>query len=290
MIINTKLESNLKNKFHALERYIEEISSIATDFFYSPNIQSEKKADGTVLTEIDTAIENKLRAYIKEHFPGDHIVGEEDSDYVGNNDYCWHIDPIDGTDNFLRRIPFFAISVARLGDDPHGSFAIVYNPISKQRFSTFSEVLGNVFENEMICQITASKLGTKYAIALGRGTKESWMKTAGYSLQSKLGQKYGRCGAMNCASLELAYLAANRIDGFITFGLSSYDYAAGVFLAKAVGAEISVFENDSWTMWRSSIKELCSVKDRIMFVSHQDTHQMFLKDIANPKKYENTQL
>ena len=273
----------LKEQFHALESYIEEISSIATDFFYSANTQSTKKHDGTVVTEIDTAIEDKLRAYIKENFPGDTIIGEEDADHIGTTDFHWHIDPIDGTDNFLRRIPFFAISVARLGDDPHGSFAIVYNPISKQRFSTFTEELGNVFENEMICQLDPEPLGTKYVISLARVGKESWMKPAGYKIQEKLGQKYGRCGAMNCASLELSYLAANRVDGFITFGLSSYDYAAGVFLAKSAGASISIFEDDGWKPWTASIKELCSVKDRVMFVSHKDTHQMFLEDIGNPK-------
>ena len=280
--MNESESKKLIEKFHDLERYIEEVSLIASKLFYSSNTVNSRKSDGTVVTETDIKIEQKLRIYIKENFPGDTIIGEEGDNHDGVSGYVWHVDPIDGTDNFLRRIPFFAISVARLGEDSHGSFAVVYNPISRQRFSTFTEEIGNVYENEMICLMSPEPLGTKYVIALGRTGKESWMKPAGYKIQEKLGQKYGRCGAMNCASLELAYVAANRIDAFITFGLSSYDYAGGVFLAKSAGAQISVFEDNKWRAWSDSIKKLCDVKDRIIFVSHPDMHQEFLEEIGNP--------
>jgi len=270
-----------ENKYHEIKNYIIKIGKIASGHFNSGDTTNQLKTDLTVVTKVDKEIETKLIQYIHKNFPNDAIIGEEFGNKSGKSEFVWHIDPIDGTDNFLRKIPFFAISVARLGDNLKNSFGIVHNPITNQTFSTFNETPGNVYENDRLCTLTADPLGGKYIIIISGGHSEPWMKPAKYALMESIGLKYGRGGSYNCVSLELAYIAANRIDANLSFGLKSYDYAAGFFLIKATGGAISIFENGKWKLWTSSLKELCS-KDRITFTSHQDIHQDILEFIGDP--------
>lgn len=270
-----------EEQFHQFKEVVREAGKIAKAYFDASDTANEQKADGSVVTEVDKKTETFLLEYIRKHFPNDAIVGEEHGAHAGDSGFVWHIDPIDGTDNFLRKIPFCAISVARLGDSPAGSFGIVYNPLTEQMFATFLETEGGVYENDHLCKLTPDPLGGRYAISIGRG-REAWMKSATYALFEKLGTKYGKCGAYGSAALELAYVAANRIDAFLTYGLKSYDYAAGLFLVKAVGGAISVFEDGKWTRWERGLKELCSQHNRTIFVSHPDVHEMMLVDIGDP--------
>ena len=275
----------IEEKFHDIKQAIEKAGELANAYFYSSDSSYQQKLDKSVVTEVDKDIEIFLRTYIKEHFPNDTIVGEEYEKYTGKSNFVWYIDPIDGTDNFLRKVPFSAISVARLGDSVEDSFGIVYNPITRQMFSSLAETEGGVYENERVCQLTADSLGGRYVIAIGRNNKEPWMKPAAYSLFEGLGMKYGKCKAYDCTALELSYVASNRFDAFLTFGLSSYDYAAGLFLTKAAGAAISVCENGEWTPWRQNLKELCKIPARTIFVSHPSIHEEILSSIGNPRHW-----
>ncbi len=274
----------IEQKFHEVEALIKESGRIALDYFNSGDTSCEQKTDGSVVTKIDKAIEEKLITYIKANFPGDMIVGEEHGDHAGDSGFVWHIDPIDGTDNFLRKIPFCAISVARLGDTPADSFGIIHNPITGQTFSSFLETEGGVYENERVCQLTAEPLGGRYILSVGRG-KEKWMKPVGYKIIEAFGLKYGKGTMLGCAALELAYVAANRVDAFLTYGLKTYDYAAGLFLVKAAGGAISVFREGKWQPWLGNLKELCSKSSETIFVSHPAVHQEFLATIGSPESW-----
>jgi myo-inositol-1(or 4)-monophosphatase len=270
--------------FHELVELVETAGLHAREYFDSADVSNEQKNDGSVVTEIDKKIETIIVDFVRTHFPDDAIRGEEHGEKEGSSGYVWHIDPIDGTDNFLRRIPFCAISVARLGDDNDHSFAIVHNPITKQTFSTFHE--GATYENNRICNLTSAFLGGKLTFSIGRG-REGWMKPAGYALQAVFGMKYGRGTSYNCTALELAYLSADRIDAFLTYGLHSYDYAAGLLLAQTAKGAISRFEEGKgWVRYTGSIKELCAVHGDTIFVSHPDIHDELTALIGNPQDWE----
>ncbi|MFM2414478.1 MAG: hypothetical protein RI911_171 [Candidatus Parcubacteria bacterium] len=268
--------------FERTKEAVREAGRIAEQAFFAGDMHFDKKPDMTVVTLTDKAVEENIVSFISKHFPEDSIIGEETGKRMNTSSFVWHIDPIDGTENFLRRIPFFGISVARLGDTPEGSFGMVYNPITKQLFSSYKDAAGDMYENERVCKMTPDKLGSRYFINMGRRAREPWMKTATFSIQKDLSLAYGRCWSMGCTSLELSYLAANRIDGFITFGLDTYDYAAGLFLVRASGGKISVFEGGQWLEWTGSIKALCEAPSPIIFASHPETHEMFLKTIGDP--------
>ncbi|MFZ2593389.1 MAG: inositol monophosphatase [Minisyncoccia bacterium] len=270
-------------KYNALLALIVDSGNIARTYFDSNNKQHEQKNDGSVVTEIDTNIETMLLSFVREHFPGDEIRGEEHGTHAGTSGYVWHIDPIDGTDNFLRKIPFCGISVARLGSTDEGSFGIIYNPITRQMFTSLEG--SAVGENEHVCTLTAESLGGRFAISIGRGKSESWMRPACYALLSALGMKYGKSGTYGSTALELAYVAANRIDAFLTYGLKSYDYAAGLYMVRAGCGAISVCNDGIWKLWEGNIKDLCSEHGRTIFVSHPDVHAEVLAFIGDPKKW-----
>jgi myo-inositol-1(or 4)-monophosphatase len=276
----------IEQKFQDLITQIEVAGKVARDYFDSDDISNDIKADGSVVTRIDNEIETMLRAYVAEQFPGDAIVGEEHDDTAGTTGFVWHIDPIDGTDNFLRKIPFCAISVARLGDTTEDSFGIVHNPITNHTFASLME--NGAYENERITNLTAEPLGGKYAISIGRG-KEAWMKRAAYKMMAGIGLQYGRCGAYNCTALELSYLSAGRLDGFLTFGLHTYDYAAGLFLVRAAGGAISVFKEGEWQRFEGSLKSLCDTHEKTIFASHPDIHDDMCDFIGNPKEWDSQQ-
>lgn len=275
--------TELEEKFQALVAQIETVGKIARDYFDSGDVSNEIKTDGSVVTRIDNEIEMLLRSYIANHFPDDAIIGEEHDDMEGTSGFVWHIDPIDGTDNFLRKIPFFAISVARLGDTAEDSFGIVHNPVTGHTFTALME--NCAYENGRITNLTDVPLGGKLVMGMGRSRKEPWMVPASYRIQEAVGTKYGRCQPFNCTALELAYLAADRIDAFLTYGLNTYDYAAGLFLCRAAGAKISVYQDGGWQEHTGSLKSLCDTHGKTIFVSHPKIHDEIRDFIGNPKDW-----
>lgn len=272
-----------KDKFNAVISEIKEAGKVAQAYFTSASNQNTLKSDGSVVTQVDEDIQAKLIEHIRKNFPDDSVIGEEAGDDIkGSSDYSWWIDPIDGTDNFLRRIPFFCVSVARLGKTAEDSFGIVYNPITEQVFASYMD--DDVYENDNLHKINSDSLGGRAIISIGRG-KEDWMKSADYNIRKAVGHQFGKGAAYGSCALELAYVAANRIDGILIMGLQAWDYAAGLYLVRSGGGEISYYEDSSWKIWTGSIKDLCLSNKKYLFASHSGLHTKALELIDNPEKW-----
>lgn len=141
-----------------------------------------------------------------------------------------------------------------------------------------------VYENELIHAMNTELLGGRAMISIARG-REIWMKSASSNLRKALGMKFGGGNSFGCCALEHTYVAANRLDGVLTFGLNSYDYAAGLFLIKSAGGSISVFEKNVWRPWQGSLKELCYEHGKTIFSSHAGVHDEALALIGNPQQW-----
>ncbi len=274
---------NLESTFAALIKTIETHGQMARDYFDSDDFSNSQKTDGSVVTAVDEEMEQVIRQFVSEHFPHDAIIGEEGETVEGTSGFVWHIDPIDGTDNFLRKIPFCAVSIARLGETAEDSLAIVHNPITKHTFATLRE--DGAYENERVTNLTAEPLGGRLVVSLGVGRTESWMKPTAYRIKEAVGTKFGKCDSYGSTALELAYLAAGRIDAYLTYGLYSYDYAAGLSLVRAAGGAISVFEEGRWQRFEGSLKSLCATHGKIIFASHPDIHDEIRDFIGDPKQW-----
>ncbi len=271
-----------KEEYILLIKEVQKVGEKARAYFDSSRLGGEIKSDGSVITSIDEEIEAVLVSFIKKQYPEDSIIREEGKSIAGTSRYVWHIDPIDGTDNFYRRIPFCAISIARLGDTDEESFALIYNPITEKMYVATTE--NGVRENSQSHTITDTLIGGRAFITFCRG-REEWMKSAVFNLSKVIGLRFGKAYPLGCCALEFAYVASNRTDGVLTFGLSSYDYAAGLFLVRVGGGVISVHREGEWQKWDDSIKELCQHHGETIFASHSGIHNELVELISNPREW-----
>jgi myo-inositol-1(or 4)-monophosphatase len=201
----------------------------------------EVKAKGVnnFVSEVDINAEQEIIYHLQKAYPDHAIMGEE-SGLTGSEDaeYRWIIDPLDGTTNFIRGIPHYAVSVACTfkGKLEH---AVIVDPVRREEF-TASRGRGAQLNGH---RIRVSKLASLDGALLGTGIpfKEHCDDKLGpYSQSMELlaGQCAGirRAGA---ASLDLAYVAAGRLDAFWEIGLAPWDIAAGALLVREAGGLVA---------------------------------------------------
>lgn len=197
----------------------------------------EVKAKGVnnFVTEVDESAEQELIYHLQKAYP-DHAVLGEETGLHGSEDaeYRWVIDPLDGTTNFIRGIPHFAVSIACLhrGKLEH---AVVLDPVRREEF-TASRGKGAQLNGH---RIRVSALPSLEGALLGTGIPfknhcDDKLSAYSQSLEKLAAQSAGirRPGA---ASLDLAYVAAGRFDAFWEVGLSAWDMAAGALLIREAG-------------------------------------------------------
>jgi len=208
----------------------------------------EVKAKGVnnFVTDVDVNAEREIIYHLQKAYPDHAILGEE-SGLVGREDaeYRWVIDPLDGTTNFIRGIPHFAVSIACLhrGKIEH---AVIVDPVRHEEF-TASRGRGAQLNGH---RIRVSDLPSLEGALLGTGIPfkdhcDDKLGPYSKSIEALAAQCAGvrRAGA---ASLDLAYVAAGRLDAFWEIGLSLWDIAAGVLLVREAGglvADIDASDN-----------------------------------------------
>jgi len=208
----------------------------------------EVKAKGlnNFVTEVDINAEREIIYHLQKAYPDHAILGEE-SGLIGSEDaeYRWVIDPLDGTTNFIRGIPHYAVSIACLhrGRIEH---AVIVDPVRHEEF-TASRGRGAQLNGH---RIRVSDLSSLEGALLGTGIPfknhcDDKLPSYCKSIEVLAAQCAGirRAGA---ASLDLAYVAAGRLDAFWEIGLSQWDIAAGVLLVREAGglvADVDASEN-----------------------------------------------
>ena len=208
----------------------------------------EVKAKGVnnFVTEVDLNAEQEIIYQLQKAYPDHAILGEE-SGFIGSEDaeYRWIIDPLDGTTNFIRGIPHYAVSIACMyrGKLEH---AVIVDPVRHEEF-TASRGRGAQLNGH---RIRVSDLANLEGALLGTGIPfknhcDDKLEAYSKSIEVLASQCAGirRAGA---ASLDLAYVAAGRLDAFWEIGLSSWDMAAGVLLVREAGglvADIDASDN-----------------------------------------------
>ncbi|MFQ3574723.1 MAG: inositol monophosphatase family protein, partial [Thermodesulfovibrionales bacterium] len=158
----------------------------------------------------------------------------------GIDDFCWVIDPLDGTTNFIRGFPVFAISIALLykGDILIG---LIYDP---NRHETFEAIKGQgAFLNGKRVQVSNSDDKTSTLIATGFPFRQKGLVDKYCAIFRDVLFFAGDLRRAGSASLDLAYVACGRCDGFFEFGLKIWDIAAGVLIVKEAGGEVSGFSD-----------------------------------------------
>jgi myo-inositol-1(or 4)-monophosphatase len=200
----------------------------------------EKGRPGDLVTEADKAAEQAVLEVLHRHVPDHPILAEESGKLDGlDQDYLWAIDPLDGTTNYAHQYPFVAVSVGLLirGIPQVG---VVFDPVRQELFRA-AKGLGATCNRRSI-RVSATPDLSKSLLVTGfaydrRQTPDN--NYAEFSHLTHLTQGVRRDGA---AALDLAYVAAGRLDGYWERGLSIWDIAAGVVLVEEAGGQVSAYD------------------------------------------------
>ncbi|CAK7257633.1 MULTISPECIES: inositol monophosphatase family protein [unclassified Shinella] len=207
--------------------------SLARDFGEVQNLQVSLKGPGDYVSQADRKAEKLIREDLMKARPTYGFLGEESDEIIGTDGaHRWIVDPLDGTTNFLHGIPCFAISIA-LERNGEIVAAVVLNPATDELFT--AERGGGAFLNDRRLRVAARKNLSDAVIGcgvphLGRGNHGKFL----IELRHVMGEVAGM-RRLGSASLDLAYVAAGRFDGFWERDLAPWDLAAGILLIREAG-------------------------------------------------------
>ncbi|MFP5212497.1 MAG: inositol monophosphatase family protein [Acidobacteriota bacterium] len=190
------------------------------------------------VTHIDIRSEELFMEMIRSRFPDHHIMSEETANEGLQEGITWVIDPLDGTTNFIHGFPFVAVSVA-VCDNKKPVLGFVLDPVRQELFSARKGA--GAYLNGKRIQVRSGARLDDALIATGfplrsRGVFEPYLNVFRSVFHHTSGIR--RAGA---AALDLAYLAAGRVDGFWEVGLRAWDVAAGSLLTLEAGGQVSDF-------------------------------------------------
>lgn len=209
-------------------------------------IKVSTKQPNDFVTEVDKAAEAAIIEILREAYPDYGILAEESGQSAGrggqDSEYQWIIDPLDGTTNFIHGMPQYAVSIA-LAKAGIVEQAVVFDPNRNELF-TASKGSG-AFLNER--RIRVSKRLKLQDSLLGTGFPYRMLDQIDTYLAifKELAQKTAGMRRPGAASLDLAYVACGRYDGFWEFGLAPWDMAAGALLVAEAGGLVSDMRGDA---------------------------------------------
>jgi len=205
----------------------------------------EKKQRNDFVTEVDKKAEADIIGVLHKAYP-EHSLLCEESGLIGDPDaeYQWVIDPLDGTSNFIHGLPHFSVSIALLKNKRLFQ-AVVYDPMRQELF-TAGKGEGAFLDNKRlrvssVKQLESAMLSCGFPYRDGQDL-DFFQRTSRHYTE--------RCAAvrrLGSAALDLAYVAAGRIDGTWLTGLQSWDFAAGALIVREAGGLLNDFDGkDDW--------------------------------------------
>lgn len=195
------------------------------------------KARNDHVTDIDHAAEEAIIGIIRRAYPDHAILAEESGSSGGRRQEVeWIIDPIDGTANFMRGLPHFAISIAcRVrGELAHG---VIYDPVKDEMF-TASRGEGAQMDNRRI-RVSEAKHLDRALVATGFAYRKGGEITDYLDDFTRVLETAGDIRRAGSAALDLAYVAKGRLDGYWECGLAPWDIAAGLLLVREAGGIVT---------------------------------------------------
>lgn len=199
----------------------------------------EVKSPRSYVTYVDKMAEKKLVAELKKILPEAGFIAEENTINKKGEKYNWVIDPLDGTTNFIHHIPCYAISVG-LTENGIPVLGVIYELNLRECYYAWKS--GGAFMNGKRISVSENKKLSESLIATGfpydtSGKLNKHLDVINYFLKNTRGVR--RLGA---ATVDLAYVACGRFEGFYEYNLNSWDVAAGIIIVREAGGKISDFK------------------------------------------------
>ncbi len=215
--------------------------------FFAQGVATEYKGDVDLVTVADRTVEKLIRNRLGEVFPDHGIYGEEGTRDRLDREFRWYVDPLDGTTNFAHGFPQFCVSLGLeqrgpgLQDGEDGTLvaAVIYDPMRDELFA--AERGGGAAVNGQTITVSKSAHLAEALVATGFPSRKRHQNPNIHFYHEITLRSHGvrRAGS---AALDLAYVAAGRLEGFWEFNLNPWDTAAGILLVEEAGGRVSDFQ------------------------------------------------
>ena len=214
--------------------------------FFAQGVVTEYKGDVDLVTVADRTAEKLIRQRLAEAFPEHGIYGEEGTRDRLDGEFRWYVDPLDGTTNFAHGFPHFCVSLgleqrpAGIAPDQDGAMvaAIIYDPLRDELF--VAERGRGAQLNGRPMRVSHTRELAESLLATGFPSRKRHESPNIHFYQELTMRSHGvrRAGS---AALDLAYVAAGRLDAFWEFNLNPWDTAAGYLLVEEAGGQMTDF-------------------------------------------------
>ena len=195
---------------------------------------TDKDSKDNHVTDMDIAVEAFLKKELLEMVPGSSFIGEEEDFQDNHGQYCWIVDPIDGTTNFIRHLPLCAVSVA-LMKDGEGVIGVVYNPFTDELFC--AEKGSGAFLNEEPIHVSDNDLAHSI-FGTSWGAYDKTVSGPVFDIAKEVYFKCEDIRRLGSAAYELCKMAQGGIDIYYEPILYPWDYAAASVILKEAGGTI----------------------------------------------------
>ena len=208
------------------------------------------KGDKNLVTEVDRESERLIVGHLLGSFPDHNIVAEEGEYPQGDSPFRWIIDPLDGTTNYTHGFPWFCVSIGLISAGEVGA-GVIYNPMHDELFTATKG--GGAFLNGH--RLSVSTRSPLHNTLLGTGFPYDCASDPANNFDNfiafqKAARGIRRAGA---AALDLAYVAAGRLDGFWELKLKPWDVAAGVLMVREAGGTVTTFDGTDYDIFNHRI-------------------------------------
>ncbi|MBI5571779.1 MAG: inositol monophosphatase [Desulfomonile tiedjei] len=222
-----------------LSRLTEEAGQVLLSYFSGSFRIERKGGDETpidIVTDADRVSEDLILKAIAREFPDHDVLAEETPPALTGSRWLWIVDPLDGTVNFAHGLPLFCISIGLMHDNVLVA-GMVYDPLRRESFFALrgegAFLDGNRIEVSQADRLDRSLVATGFPYDRGTAPDNNVKEFA--SVVTRV-QGIRRAGS---AALDLAYVAAGRLDGFWELKLKPWDMAAGMILVEEAGGRVS---------------------------------------------------
>ena len=265
---------NLVMRFDKLKDIVIKAGNIIKEG-YKKEVDFDKKSASELVTRYDKEVEDFLISKIKPLYKEYEIIAEEsfNSDTIPKK--AIFIDPIDGTTNFVHKIPHLGISIG-IWENEKAKEAIVYNPILEELYS--ARAFKGAYLNGVKIKVTSQDRLQESLIATGfpyakhkMGKEYFWVVESFKGLLPKI-RDIRRLGA---AAIDLCYLAQGKVNGFYEINLKPWDVAAGILIVQEAGGEISAIDGGAYNF-----------KNKIIVASNGKIHKSLLENLGDYNEHE----
>jgi len=219
------------------------------------------KSKNSLVSYVDTTAEQQLVEGLGKLLPGSTFITEEDTVENVQGEYCWIIDPLDGTTNFLHNLPFFAVSAA-LQHNGETILGIVYEPNHSDCF--FAHKGGGAKLNGKPIKVNDTQEYSDALIATGFPYYDYDRIAPFFETLKHFSWNTRGIRRFGAAALDLAYVAAGRFDAFFEYSLHAWDVAAGALLVEEAGGKVSDFSGgDNYLFGKEIIATTPQIYDKV---------------------------